>query len=212
MVCLFITGYLFIWFWDRLLLYIAQPGLDPPLRSRLSLLWSSYCSLRITDIVGICYHAKQQTIDVSKELWPCTAFGDSWRRSGTAASFPRLWAGPVDLKISLALSSHPSLRGHPTLSEEPSQELFRVSWANWHPPEIPEHCNFCALDPDEQLPAEQDHLPQRKSGRRERWWVCSWLSNQLSVFAPVGGIPRLSWETPSCFFFLKEIPLIFKTG
>lgn len=27
-----------------------------------------------------------------------------------------------------------------------------------------------------------------------------------------GGIPKLLWETPSCFFFLKEIPLIFKNG
>lgn len=54
------------------------------------------------------------------------------------------------------------------LSEEPTQELFRVSRANWRPPEIPEHCNFCVPDPGEQSPAEEDHLPQRKSRQKER--------------------------------------------
>lgn len=145
-----------------------------------------------------------------KALRPHRAFGGSRRRSGTAASFSCLWAGPVDLTISLTLSSRPSLRGHPMLSDEPSQELFWVSWANRHPPEISEHCNFCVPDPDEQPPAEDDHLPQRKSGQKKRW--------RCALGCPTGcqclsceDIPRLSRKLLAAFSFGKKYHSSSKT-
>lgn len=62
----------------------------------------------------------------------------------------------------------PLSEGIPRYLRSPPRNCFESHGANWHPPEIPEHYNFCVPDPDEQLPAEEDHLLQRKSGQRER--------------------------------------------